>query len=318
MRLPSEFDLHALEVFILTVDLGGMTPCALRLNVTQSAVSQTIARLESGLGAALFDRSLRPLGITPAGRSLYVQGLELLSEAKRVYDGVREESDQPIDSVTIAMSESLATHLTAPLLKEYGNRANRWTVRSGLSLKHHAEFLARRFDMLVTGSNMLERETGLDHRLIVEDPFVLLLPSDYDGPTEPGNITPKLPFIRYTLDSGTGQRIEQQLTRMRLRLPNTIEVEITHQQLTTVALGMGWSITSLLCLAAQPELMRKMRVEPLRKGHFSRRIEVISRAGELGDLAECTTKLAQSVLQEQTFPPLTESLPWVEELIRWT
>lgn len=104
MRLPSEFDLHALEVFILTVDLGGMTPCALRLNVTQSAVSQTIARLESGLGAALFDRSLRPLGITPAGRSLYVQGLELLSEAKRVYDGVREESDQPIDSVTIAMS----------------------------------------------------------------------------------------------------------------------------------------------------------------------------------------------------------------------
>ena len=105
---------------------------------------------------------------------------------------------------------------------------------------------------------------------------------------------------------------------MRLRLPNTIEVEITHQQLTTVALGMGWSITSLLCLAAQPNLMNKMRVEPLRKGRFSRRIEVVSRTGELGDLPECTTQLAQRVLREQTFPPVIQILPWVEELLHWT
>ena len=61
MRLPPEFDLHALEVFVLTVDLGGMTMSAQQLRVTQSAVSQTITRLEQGIGAPLFDRSLRPL-----------------------------------------------------------------------------------------------------------------------------------------------------------------------------------------------------------------------------------------------------------------
>ena len=57
MQLPPEFDLHALEVFILTVELGGMTASAQQLRITQSAVSQTIARLEHGIGATLFDRS---------------------------------------------------------------------------------------------------------------------------------------------------------------------------------------------------------------------------------------------------------------------
>ena len=28
MKLPQEFDLHALEVFVMTVELGGMSQCA--------------------------------------------------------------------------------------------------------------------------------------------------------------------------------------------------------------------------------------------------------------------------------------------------
>lgn len=70
LRLPAEFDLHSLEVFVVTVELGGMTASATQLRITQSAVSQTITRLEAGIGTALFDRSLRPLGLTLAGRAL--------------------------------------------------------------------------------------------------------------------------------------------------------------------------------------------------------------------------------------------------------
>lgn len=317
MRLPTEFDFHSLEVFILTVDLGGMTQCAQQLQITQSAVSQTIARLEAGMGTSLFDRSLRPIGLTPTGRALYVRSVQLLQTARKIYDEVRDGAEQPIDSITIGMSESLATQLTAPLLKRYGSRANRWRIRSGISIKQHSEFLARRFDMLITGSNMLERVGGLEHRLVVEDPFFLIFPADYSGPVDPYQIGGALPFVRYALDCGMGQRVEQQLTRMKLRLPNTIEVDITHQQLTTVALGMGWSITSLLCLAAQTSLLDKMQVLPMQKGRFSRRIEVVSRIGELGDLPDRTVEVAQDVLRTETFPQLFERLPWLEQLEIW-
>jgi DNA-binding transcriptional LysR family regulator len=317
MRLPGEFDLHALEVFVLTVELGGMTQCANRLQVTQSAVSQTIARLEQGLGTALFDRRLRPLGLSPAGRALFERGRCLLAAARTTFDEVRQGAELPIDTVTVGMSESLATQLTAPLLQRHGARANRWKIRSGISINQHAEFLARKFDMLVTGSNMLERIEGLVHHGVVQDPFLLIFPGDYKGPADPAEVDADLPFVRYALDCGMGQRIERQLTRMKLRLPNAIEVDITHQQLTTVALGMGWSVSSLLCLAAQPGLLSQMRVEPLTKGRFSRRIEVVARSDEMGDLPAATARLARDVLRDETFPPLIEALPWAEPLIEW-
>ena len=69
MKLPPGFDLHALEVFLLTAELGGMTQSAQHLGLTQSAVSQMIAKLEAGLGTSLFDRTIRPLALTDSGRA---------------------------------------------------------------------------------------------------------------------------------------------------------------------------------------------------------------------------------------------------------
>lgn len=317
MRLPPEFDLHALEVFVLTVDLGGMTMSAQQLRVTQSAVSQTITRLEQGVGAPLFDRSLRPLGLTPAGRALYERAKRLLASARTMFDEVREGAEQPIDQITIGMSESLATLLTAPLLQRHGLRVDRWRIRSGISLNQQSDFLARRCDLLITGSNTLEKHPGIEHHHVMDDPFVMVFPRDFDGPTDPALASEQLPFVRYSLDTGMGERIESQLTRMKLRLANVIEVDSIHQQLTTVALGIGWSITSLLCLAALPNLLPQLTLLPLPRGRFSRRIQVVSRIGELSDLAPLTAELADDVLRNRVVPPLIVQLPWVELLIRW-
>ena len=315
MRLPAEFDLHAIEVFLLTVEHGTMTQCATHLNLTQSAVSQTIAKLEHSLGAALFDRKLRPLALTATGKALFERGQSLLAAAKHVYDQSRERAGLPMDSVTIGMSESLAIQLTAPMLHALGGRVRSWKVRSGISAKQHDDFLARRFDMLVTGTNLLEKIPGIDHHSVVDDPFVLVFPRDYRGSVSLSGDIAGLPFIRYSLDSGMGQRIERQIVRMKLHLANVIELDVTHQQLTAVSQGLGWSITSLLCLAAQMPLLNQLRIEPLSRVAFSRRVQVVARSGELGQLPADIAQLAQRVLAETTFPPLVEALPWLGPLL---
>jgi len=43
MRIPSNFDLRSLQVFVITADQGGMTQSAKVLRMTQSAVSQIMA-----------------------------------------------------------------------------------------------------------------------------------------------------------------------------------------------------------------------------------------------------------------------------------
>jgi DNA-binding transcriptional LysR family regulator len=316
LRLPAEFDLHALEVFVVTVELGGMTASATQLRITQSAVSQTITRLEAGLGTALFDRSLRPLGLTPAGRALYERARRLLTTARSVIDDVREGANLPVDQITLAMSETFATLLTAPVLRRFGMRVGRWRIRAGISLVQQQDFLARRVDMLVTGSNTLEKHPGTEHHDVMDDPFVLIFPRDYAGTADPTEAAERLPFIRYSLDHGMGQRIESQLTRMKLRLPNVIEVDIIHQQLTSVALGIGWSITSALCLAAMPGLLDHLRIEPLPRGRFSRRVQVVGRSSELGNLAAQTAELAREVLLVDTMNPLLAQLPWIADLMK--
>jgi len=63
-------DLTALRSFCAVVDSGGVTRAAARLNLTQSAVSMQLKRLEEALGLSLLDRSGRGVATTPAGDQL--------------------------------------------------------------------------------------------------------------------------------------------------------------------------------------------------------------------------------------------------------
>ena len=317
MKLPQEFDLHALEVFVMTVELGGMSQCALHLQVTQSAVSQTIAKLEASIGAPLFDRSMRPLGLTTSGRSMFERGKQLIALARETYDDVREGANLPLASVTVAMSFSLANQLTVPIMAGLGGRAGRWRIRSGISLEHQGGFLARDIDMLISGSFNLEHRDNVELHPIFEESFIVVLPAGFRQPFDIDHCIPDLPFIRFSHMTGMGQQVERQIVRMKLGLPQVVEIESSHQQMALVAAGLGWTITSPICLSATPDLLRHTRLEPMSRGRFSRPVQVIARSGELGDLPAQVAGLCARELRETTFPPLIERYPWLAEQLTW-
>ena len=317
MKLPQEFDLHALEVFVMTVELGGMSQSAGHLLVTQSAVSQTIARLEASIGAPLFDRSMRPLGLTASGRSMFERGKRLLALARSTYADVRAGAELPLSSLTVAMSFSLANQLTSAILSCLGDRAARWTIRSGISREHQGEFLARDIDLMVTGSFNLEHRDNVELHPVFEESFVIVAPASYARPIGLQGDLDDLPFIRFSQGTGMGQQIERQIVRMKLGLRPGIEVESSHQQLALVAAGLGWTITSPVCLSAAPELLRLTRVEPMPRGRFSRTVQVVARGGELGNLPAELAKLCANELRTVTFPPLIDHMPWLAEQLIW-
>lgn len=60
-------DMTTLRSFVTVAEQGGVTRAAATLNLTQSAVSMQIKRLEELLGIELFDRSNRSLSTTVSG-----------------------------------------------------------------------------------------------------------------------------------------------------------------------------------------------------------------------------------------------------------
>ncbi len=126
-----------------------------------------------------------------------------------------------------------------------------------------------------------------------------------------------LQFIRFSHLTGTGQQIERQIVRMKLKLPQCIEVESAHQQLALVAAGLGWTITTAVCLAAVQELLPQLRAELMTRGRFARQVQVVSRIGELSDIPKKTADLCRTFLRDVTFPPLIAAYPWMEQQLAW-
>lgn len=72
-------DLVALRSFVAVADSGGVTRAAGLLNLTQSAVSMQLKRLEESLNLGLFARAARKLTLTPEGEQLLVFARKMLS-----------------------------------------------------------------------------------------------------------------------------------------------------------------------------------------------------------------------------------------------
>ncbi len=68
--MPRNLDLTALRSFVTVADAGGVTRAAAQLNLTQSAVSMQLKRLEESTGQPLIDRTGRGVALTAQGEQL--------------------------------------------------------------------------------------------------------------------------------------------------------------------------------------------------------------------------------------------------------
>lgn len=77
--MARQLDLTALRSFVAVADAGGVTRAASQLNLTQSAVSMQLKRLEESLGLPLLDRSARTIALTAQGEQLLAYARRLLA-----------------------------------------------------------------------------------------------------------------------------------------------------------------------------------------------------------------------------------------------
>ncbi len=294
-----------------------MTQSGKVLHLTQSAVSQIIAGLEDSLGVKLFDRSVRPIALTTAGRILLERGRQIIRDTKEALRETQTLERRRLASLTIAMTDSMSAVLGPHLYTEMHELSGYWRLWSGLSPYHREEFLSHNIDIILATSNIMEELSGLVRHKVFQEPYILIFPKDYDGDTELHSGVRDIPFLRFSLRSAMGLRIERQLNRLRLRFPELVEFDRGPAHTMAVAQGMGWGVTTPLCLLEKPDMLDDIQIRPISRGAFSRHFDLIAREEFLGDLPTEMAARSRNILREKCLPPLYERVPWLEEKFRW-
>lgn len=79
-------DIDLIRTFVTVADRASMTEAAKQRHLTQSAVSQQVARLEAQLGRQLFVRARGGLSLTAAGAQMLAKARQLLQLNDQIWD----------------------------------------------------------------------------------------------------------------------------------------------------------------------------------------------------------------------------------------
>jgi len=147
-----ELNYHHLRYFWAVAHDGNLTRAAARLNLSQSALSVQIRRLEERLGHALFERRGRQLHLTEAGRialdhadAIFAAGADLLATLR--------EAGRPRRALRVGALATLSRNFQIAFLRPMLGRADVEVVlRSGTAAELLAGLEALNLDIVLMNS----------------------------------------------------------------------------------------------------------------------------------------------------------------------
>ncbi|SOC07003.1 LysR family transcriptional regulator [Rhodobacter maris] len=109
-------DFSDLAVFLAVAEEGTFTRAAIRLGVSQSAVSHTIRRLEASLGFRLLNRSTRNVSTTESGEKLLAILRPGIGQIDARIEELRLVKDRPRGLIRITTAPDVARRLLWPVI----------------------------------------------------------------------------------------------------------------------------------------------------------------------------------------------------------
>lgn len=310
-------DMQALRVFLATAQDCNMSKAAERLGISQSAVSQSVRLLEENFGTPLLNRSARPLTLTTAGVALVNRGRKLLDESLNLRGAVIEASRGIKPTLRVGLVDSIAATCGTPLVQQLLRGAAQLSMRSGLT-PNLGEALARRELDLVISSRSLDLE-GMANHLLMSERFLVIAPKkDTSACRNIADLTAlarRLPIVRFNLQSHMGEQVERALRRVGLNPGRRLEVETADTLTAMVAGGIGWAITTPLCLLQGARSAASIRMDYVPELNAERKMYLHFRKGEYDTLGKEAFDLTGSILDNQVRNELKALNPSLHNLI---
>lgn len=184
------FDLNLLKVFAAVAQVQSFRGAAEKLDVTRSAISQSIRRLEDALGIALVYRTTRSVRLTEAGETLHRQTAGLIAALLGALDEAAMKGP-PRGRLKLAVTSIAERFLDGRLIAEFAHAFPLITLDITVT-DEEFDIVERGFDAGVRLGEVIEQDmiaislTGDQREVAVATPAYF---ASYGTPLHPSDLT---------------------------------------------------------------------------------------------------------------------------------
>jgi DNA-binding transcriptional LysR family regulator len=315
----SGIDISGLRTFVAVCEHRNLTDVARRFGTTQAAVSLRLKRLEVHLRVQLIDRELRPLKTTPAGQLFLERARRILAEVDQLEVDLSEQTEFPLRELRLGITDSLGWTLVPSFVSAIKDSASRLAIRVDSSVALGRLLLEREIHAVIS-SDPLAHRNDLERFELYREPMVLVYCRDEkvcgnDELALLGNLSRDRPFIRYSPISPLAQQIEMHLRRRDLDPPRNLEFNGSEGILEMVRHGLGWTITTPLCLLQGRVDFQQFVIRKLPFSGMNRSISLLARRNELGTLPRRLACISSTIIKHEVIERISELLPWIASLV---
>ena len=247
-------DIRDWEAFAALVRLRHFGHAAEELGITQSAMSQRIAKLETDLQMKLLVRSNQGVEPTDAGRALLPEAQALIAAKRNALEAAASIRDDGARPLRVLLSNAIIHTALLPKLRQVLEAANHlnFLVDVEAADEIEARLHSGDCDLAVTTLPMLRG--GFEEKLMTRLPMAVAVPEDVELDAVSIKELCKHPLLVVPRDTEPdlfdSLVVEASKVREHLRVGQSI---VSFPSiLAMVALGKGWGIVPLAIAGSTP------------------------------------------------------------------
>ena len=240
------YDFGDLEAFLAVKDTGSFHKAGTKLNLSQSAITRRIRKLEDALDSQLFVRTTRSVKPTLAAKRLQARAEAMLEDARETSEAMRDESvafaHQRNALITVAVIPTVIERIVLPALQQFRGDGYSARVRIlDVATNEVADAVAEgEADFGISSIPSLEATTQFEP--LFEEQIVVALPKNHplaDSREIGWNDLREFSLILPSRGTGNRVLIDEALARARQKVTWSFEVVRTATSLEMVRNGLG-------------------------------------------------------------------------------
>lgn len=164
-----------MTIFVQAVEAGGFSAAARALDMTPSAVSKQIRRIEDRLQIRLFDRTTRRISLTEGGETYYQRCVAILRDIDEAEEAVTSLTADPRGTLRIAATASFGRVEVLPLINEFMQQYPRINVAFELT-DRHVDLVEEGIDVAIQWREQMVDPSIVARRLCLNERIICAAP----------------------------------------------------------------------------------------------------------------------------------------------